>query len=260
MTRRSGALASLLFALAVSGCTNGDFGRVRPMFVTDGIHDWVGQESAAAQGIKPSKFPLTDDERLLRDLAFPMIDPPYERNRWYSVLNEYGLNRVFMKGYDYDVTIYFAKLMSKPYRSSIARYHRVNDDIRDDVNRIGPFFALARRVLDTDAQRQQAMKHVHNMSHFEWRNAEARVAENALVVAWVQESLKLRSDSYRFAIERLVLETPMQAARETQQSLALMRQRMGENQLFNAETVVALSALPSIRYAGAPVGAVAIQR
>ncbi len=32
---------------------------------------------------------------MLRDLAYPLIEPPYERQRWYSVLNEYGFRGIF---------------------------------------------------------------------------------------------------------------------------------------------------------------------
>ena len=34
---------------------------------------------------------LTDEERTLRDLAYPLIEPPYDRNKWYSVLGELGI-------------------------------------------------------------------------------------------------------------------------------------------------------------------------
>src|SRR5262245_19853165 len=80
---------SLLLLLA--GCANSDFGRVRPLLTTDDMHAWVGREAPARQGKTPSKFPLTDAERQLRDLAYPLIEPPYDRQRWYSVLREYGI-------------------------------------------------------------------------------------------------------------------------------------------------------------------------
>ena len=79
--------------LAGCGTPNGDFGRVQPYLVRDDIHDWVGPAAAARQGAVPSAFELTDDERELRDLAFPLIEPPYDRQRWDNVLREYGLRR-----------------------------------------------------------------------------------------------------------------------------------------------------------------------
>src|SRR6516164_1734745 len=78
------ALASLIAAALLGGCTaNGDFGRIRPELVTDDMHAWMGRDAVGSLGEKPSKFPLTDDERQLRDRAFALIQPAYDRNRWF---------------------------------------------------------------------------------------------------------------------------------------------------------------------------------
>ena len=73
--------ASLCLFILI-GCPNGDFGRVRPSLVTDGIHDWVGRDAARQVGEPASLFPLTDDERLLRDYGYQLIEPAYDRQRW----------------------------------------------------------------------------------------------------------------------------------------------------------------------------------
>src|SRR5581483_1974599 len=74
------ALAALL-----GGCAlNGDFGRPRSSVVTDDMHAWVGRDAVSSIGVQPSGYRLTDDERQLRDLAYPLIEAPYDRNQWYS--------------------------------------------------------------------------------------------------------------------------------------------------------------------------------
>src|SRR5215211_7316817 len=87
--RRGASFLSLGILLFTCACinTNTDFGQVRPSLVRDDIHDWVGP---AATGSSPSVFQPTDDERQLRDLAYPLVEPPYDRQRWYSVLSEHG--------------------------------------------------------------------------------------------------------------------------------------------------------------------------
>src|ERR1700685_3665457 len=60
---------AVLAASLLAGCANGDFDRVRSGLVMDNIHDWVGTTAALANGGPISDYPLTDDERLLRDLA-----------------------------------------------------------------------------------------------------------------------------------------------------------------------------------------------
>jgi hypothetical protein len=223
----------VILAALVGGCAlNGDFGRVRPGLVTDDMHAWVGEEAAKAHGIVPSTFPLTDDERALRDLAYPLIEPPYERNRWYSVLNEYGLNRVFQPDwYGYDVLAYGDRLLSEHFRSASARYNKLNDDVRNDVVRTDPFFLLARRVIDLDRIREKSLGYVGAVPPEGGANAQARIAENTLIVAWVQQSLADRAASYQAALERLLVATPSPMAVEVERSLTLMRQRLAMNQV-----------------------------
>jgi hypothetical protein len=217
--------------VVLAGCTaNKDFDQLRPMLVTDNIHAWVGASAAQTAGLRSSNFELTDDERLMRDLAYPLIEAPYDRNRWFSVLNEYGLTRVFKPNWWFtDVTAYSNVLMSKPYRSAAGRYERINDDVRNDVVRIPPFFDVARRVLDTDKRRGQALGMVGGLNEYEAANARSRMAENYLVVGWVQCSLTHRGAAYRFALERLVIEAPTSMAVEVDRSLKLMQIRATEN-------------------------------
>lgn len=216
---------------AASGCAfNGDFGRVRSELVSDDMHAWVGTAARKPFGVPASVYPFTDEERQLRDFAYQLIEPPYERNRWYSVLNEYGLSRKFQPDwYAFDVTAYCRVLMSRPYRSATARYVTLNDDVRNDVTRLEPFFILARRVADIDRRREATR--VALGPEAAPGNAQARIAENLLIIAWVQQSLADKASSYRYALERLVVATPAPMATEVERSLTLLSQRIAENQI-----------------------------
>ena len=76
--------------LLLGGCVaNGDFDRVRPLLVSDEMHDWIGRDHRGNVRAQDFAAPMTDDEGLLRDLAYPLIEPPFDRNRWYSVIGEY---------------------------------------------------------------------------------------------------------------------------------------------------------------------------
>ena len=90
----AGRRHALVFASLglLAACANSDFGEVNPVLVTDGIHDWIGRDRSV-KPVPPSKFEYTDDERALRDNAYPLIEPPYDRQQWYSVTGEYGLIR-----------------------------------------------------------------------------------------------------------------------------------------------------------------------
>lgn len=223
-------------AWLLCGCAlNGDFDRPRPSLVTDDMHAWIGKDLARGEGIKPSTYPLTDDERQLRDLAYPLIEPPYSRNRWNSVLNEYGLTLSLNASLLIQEPLAYAdKLMNKAYRSATARYFQLNDDIRNDVVRIDPFFGLARRVIEIDSKREAAMSYTSAVSEGGFANARARIAENALIVGWVQCSLAQRAAGYRTALEKLVIATPAPMAVEAERSITLMQQELAKNQVVAA--------------------------
>jgi hypothetical protein len=243
------ALCLAVAAQALAGCANGDFGRVKPSLVSDNIHSWVGVDAARAGGVPISAYPLTDDEKQLRDLAYPLIEPAYERQRWYSILNEYGLTRVIGRDWCYySVASYERQLMATPYRSATARYSRLNEDIRNDVTRMPQFVSVAQRVLDMDRKREKSLGYVAGLTADEAGNATARVAENALVIAWVEQSLVNRAATYRYALERLVIATPAPMAVEVERSLTLFATRIAEGRLLAGAELVAGGTIPAAAY------------
>jgi hypothetical protein len=217
--------AALTIMMLFAGCANGDFGRVRPSLVTDDMHAWVGKEAPNRKNKPSSQFPLTDAERQLRDLAYPLIAPPYDRQRWYSVLAEYGLIGSANHPYP-DRSAYATQLMTTAVRSQNARYSKLIDDVRNDVTRVDPFFAVARFVIDMDRKREQTLVR-YSASNVEARgDARARVAENSAVIDWVQGSLCARVASYQLALEQLAVAAPSTMAIEVERSLTLMRSRL----------------------------------
>jgi hypothetical protein len=223
------AIAALLL---LGGCANGDFGRVRPSLVRDDIHDWVGQKAAREAGQQPSAAHLTDAERELRDLAYPLIEPPYDRGRWDAVLLEYGITRTKEIEWPvYDERAYGTRLLARAYRSASGRYSQLIDDIRNDIDRVGPFFVTARRVLDLDSKRVKSLNYVSNVTPQERADALRRVHENQLIVSWVQHSLQERAAGYRNALERLVIATPFPMAVDAERTLTQLRQQIAANRL-----------------------------
>lgn len=212
----------LICLFGIGACPNGDFGRLRPGLTTDNIHYWVGQSAARDNDLEPSEYPLTDDERQLRDLAYPLIEPPFDRNRFYSIINEYGVSNFFSGWPQYDRLAYARELMVTPYRSATARYARLDTDIRNDVVRIPAFRDIACRVLDIDQKRAKSLGFVR-VNGREHANAVARTNENRLIVEWVAMSLVDRAEAYQAALERLVVATPTPMAVEVERSLTLLR-------------------------------------
>ena len=232
---------ALTIATFLAGCANHDFGEVNPVLVTDGIHDWIGRDSGGPKRVAPSRFEYTDDERALRDLAYPLIEPPFDRQQWYAVAGEYGLYRANPADY----RRYSKRLESSWRRSPSSRYSQLVDDIRNDITRMSQFFETASRVIDIDQKRQKSMAYVSDLSKKEHVNALRRIRENAHVVAIVQQSLADRVAAYRFALERLVVITPSLQAIEAERSITLLQNQIARYQQQPAPTWVREPSLAS---------------
>jgi hypothetical protein len=223
-------VAVLAGAALLGGCAlNGDFGRLRSDLVTDDMHAWVGREAVGSIGGQPSEFRLTDNERRLRDLAYALIQPPYDRNRWDSVFAEYGLEGPRDRA-PFDRTAYWTSLDVAHRRSEVSSYAQIVADARNDVVRIEPFFATAARVIDVDRRREESLGYVaasSGVTDADANNALSRNNENTAIIEWVCRSLKERAVSYRYALERLVVSTPSSNAVEAERSLTLLQTRIG---------------------------------
>jgi hypothetical protein len=229
MRYRSIAIAIPILAASalLSGCgVNTDFGRVRPTLYNDDVHAWMGPVTTREQGDPVWRHGLTDEERRLRDLAYPLIDPPYDRNKWYSFLGELGLGS---RTWPYpDRNEYASRLFTTAYRSQTARYNRLIEDIRADVIRLDPFFQTAHYVEDMDGKREKALAYVSNLTREELNNTKFRMAENRNVILWVRGSLEERVASYKVALERMVIAAPSPTAAEAERQLALLQQRISQ--------------------------------
>src|ERR1700760_4699278 len=166
---RAGAVPStvslMLLGFALAGCSGGDLGRTRQDYLNDDMHSWIGAEATGSVGLRASQFQLTDYERQLRDLAFPLIEPPHSRPAWKSVFGDYRpLPSPWRQAVVFDRTAYGRMLIDEPHRSHSSRYAQLTDDVRDDITRFEPFFASAIHVLDLDRKRQASMRYMSDIS------------------------------------------------------------------------------------------------
>jgi hypothetical protein len=201
--------AILVVAAMLGGCAGGDLARTRENARTDDMHRWLGIEATASVGLRASQYQLTDKERLLRDLAYPLIEPPHSRPAWKTVFGDYQpLPAPWRQAPAFDRTAYGRLLIDEPHRSFSSRYNQLIEDVRDDLTRFEPFFADAVQVLDLDKKRNASLTLVSDLSPRERADAIARMQENTLIVQWVQQCLEQRISSYRWALERLVIQAP----------------------------------------------------
>jgi hypothetical protein len=236
-SRLCSLVAVILFGATLAACSGGDFGRVRQDVRNDDMHRWMGAEATGSIGRQPSRFQLTDSERMLRDLAYPMVEPPRSRPAWKSVFGDYEpFAAPWRQKPVFDRSAYGRQLIDEPHRSDASRYAQLIDDVRDDITRFDPFFNTARQVFDLDSKRNASMKFVSDLSARERSDAVARMEENTLIVQWVQQCLEQRIASYRWALEHLVIHAPDNVAADADRLIGQL---------------AALTAKPPV--AGAPV-------
>ncbi|MDP2298675.1 MAG: hypothetical protein Q8M24_24830 [Pseudolabrys sp.] len=238
------AAVTLLAGCNTTGGAGGDFGEVPRSLARDDTHDWLGNHALSAQRAFPSDFKLTDDERLLRDLAFPLIEPPYDRQQWYSTLQEYGHIGLNFSG---DRSDYARRLFSNRYRSPSAQYAQVIDDIRNDMTRLPPFFETATRVSDIDEKRRKSLAYITDIHPKERENALRRIRENAAIIAMVQTRLSHRVAGYRYALERLVVMTPSPQAVDVERTLTQYERQIAHYRAYPAPTWVRERSLAASR-------------
>jgi hypothetical protein len=212
-------------ALLFGGCY-GDFGRPRPSIFGDNRAWWMGVDASQALGTFPSVFPLTEYEVLMRDLAYNLINPPYDRSRWNLALAEFLRTGVPPFGQAAARTFYPPWLVPGGYVPAATRYARLIDEIRNDVERFDGFLLPAAKVLDLDRKREQSLAYVSGLTAGEVANARQRIAENAVIVEWVRRCLTDRAATYRFGLERLVISMPAPMAAEAERALVELESRL----------------------------------
>jgi hypothetical protein len=241
--RRAFALAALTL-LAGCGTNNGDFGEVRGTYLRDDMHDWLGKDIFAGPKTIPSSFKLTDDERALRDLAYPLIEAPYDRQQWYSAFGEYN-EVIHDPRTTFNRSEYANRLLKSYYRSSSAQYAKLAEDIRNDITRLPQFFETAARVLDTDEKRRVSLGYISELSPKERDNALRRIRENAALVLLVQTKLSQRVSAYRYALERLVITTPSALSVDVERSTNQLQAQIAYYRTHSAPTWVREQSLAS---------------
>jgi hypothetical protein len=230
-------LASLVSALSVGGCgLYGDFDRVRPSLATDEANARIEREELIRSGGKPSNFPLTDEERQLRDLARAIIPPPNDRNRWDTVFRDYVLDEIEFLGtakekrepVKFDRAAYWTDLHEDERRSEASAYSQLVTDAREDVIRLEPFFAIASRIADMDRKRDAVLALAASSNMAERSDARRRNQENVAIVMRVCRALGERMISYNYALERLAIQAPSSRAADGERALTLLHTRIGQ--------------------------------
>ena len=233
---KTAKLATLVCALLcceaeLSAQPTGDFGQPEDSVFVDEFLPWLkdGFDALTGQRIPPAS-PYTDDERTLRDLAYAILQPPElsEPSRFTIAGADFFdlWNRWIVGPQPFDVRSYAENLIARPSRSSAARYAQLIDDIRADAGRVVPFFSMANRVLEADAARTGSFQYVPRLPGETFELARIRVAENRGLIDRVYDRFRERIESYRYALETLLVLLPSPNAVEAERALYALEDRL----------------------------------
>ncbi len=237
-------LLVLSLCLLTAGCFSktGDFGRPEGGPLNRHALPALGKAKAYAREEPVSSYNLTDTERLMRRRATYLRFPPHTRDWFGRAVTEMETNRV-LEGYGraHAPDRYYAYLRSDKFRSSEARYERLRFDITSDAELVSPFFSVASNVRRDDRERIRATRRRPDLTELELANAKGRVHENALVIGQVSDALRYRLAAYRFAIDRLEIETPSDRIWDVNRAWRLLAGTIvaGENKLKADEGKIA---------------------
>lgn len=240
--------APLLLCTLLAGCAQqGDLGRPKAS-AWNSLVETTGTLAARERSEPASPFPLTDDERTLRDRAWRFLMPAAGSDAFTDILANLTRTRVLPPNWrPDDVAAYHDTLLGEAFRSPVSRYHRLSEDIGADARLIPPFAATAARVKEADALRLRSLPFVRTLDDLDVRHAAMRVAENRCLIAWVRLETGLRAGRYRYALQHLVVEAPSREAVLVERTLgALEARRAFLDPLVSPESEARCGLLPEV--------------
>lgn len=176
----------------------------------------VGMVSTYTAGEPVSHFNYTDDELTLRNLGWTLVVPTHAQD-WMGRTAAQLQRAEIVRRMDLVLSPerYSAMLSGQRYQSSEARYTRIMDDAIKDMAAIDPYMAYVARVRIADEQRVNAAFGLPDIGASELAAAHGRVAENQRQMAWVKRAMLFRLYAYRYAVDRLMIQTPSRLAGQT---------------------------------------------
>lgn len=120
------------------------------------------------------------------------------------------------------VDSYYNWLHGTRFASSRVRFNRLAEDVSLDVALMPSTFAAICAVQEGDRQRRVARDGLNGLRSGTAAEVEARRQENDAIIAWFVRSAVSRHDSYSFALDHLLVETPHEEAVEANAEIMIL--------------------------------------
>jgi hypothetical protein len=199
---------SFLALLTVSACARpaGDFGRAEHSVINDEVMPAIGNA-------KGSKFNLADQEIEMRDRVWRYLVAPHAYDWFGDIAVEFQRTRIApISNKPLKTKKYYDWLHGTQFASSRVRYTRIEEDAIADIGMMPSAFASICAVIQLDRQRGIASNQIDGLEDQVAVNAALRHDENEAVIGWFARSVAYRYESYSFALDHLLVETPHEEA------------------------------------------------
>lgn len=224
--RLTGALA---LAALLAGCSMarpvGDFGRARPSFTNDVAMPAAGNALAAQRKEPVSSFNKTDQENEMHDRVWRFLVAPHARDWRFDSAVELQRTRITPpRDERYTIERYYQWLKATPYQSSRTRYSTVGSHIAADLDTLPTTFAAVCAVIEIDRQRAAAYAGLRaGLPPSIAENMAARKYENDAFIAWFVRAVNYRFNSYDYALDSLLVETPHEQSLAVDEALRRLK-------------------------------------
>lgn len=164
-------------------------------------------DARAGLGKEPqSSFNLADEEVEMHDRVWRFLNAPHARGWFDDASTEMRRTRISgAKESKVKVDAYYRWLHNKSYASSRVRFSTLAMSASLDIDTAPSTFASICAVLDVDRRRREASDGLRGLSA---ADVAARHAENLVFIDWFKRALRYRYDSYGYALDHLLVETP----------------------------------------------------
>lgn len=188
----------------------GDFGRAAPSYTHDTAMPASGDNLARDRGEPVSDFNITDQEEEMHDRVWRFLVAAHAKDWGFDRSVELQRTRITPpRDQQFATDRYYAWLRETEYQSSRTRYSTVGSHIGADIDTIPTTFASICAVIEVDRQRAVALAGLGGGLPPDMANqVAARKYENDAFIAWFVRALNYRYESYDFALDSLLVETP----------------------------------------------------
>ena len=202
-------MIALTIALAACARPVGDFGRAEADPLHDTVMPALGTVRAKAAKEPVSDFNLADQEQEMRDRIWRYLVSPHAYDWFADTATELARTRILpVSEKPRPTDRYYAWLHSTRFASSTVRYSRIGDDEHSDIAMMPATYDAICAELQVDRQRGVAANGLPNLEDKMRVDAAARQAENQIQISWFVRAATNRYDSYNYALDHLLVETP----------------------------------------------------